>query len=839
MKLISKIVGVTLGLAMAVGAGVGVAANRKAAPVFADDVVYYTLTPEDGSNNTYDGDCDVPIEAISTDASYYAGNNYSVTWNIVGNSTMQPWRLGGKKISDVDRTVYSKTAMSSAITKIDLTVGSATITVNSLKLLVCSDASFENEIDEVTVTYSASTKLTIQPTNTLTEWATGAYYKFIFNVTNTTNSNKYAEFTKAEFYAAESGGDPEVPTLSSISVSTVPTKTTYNAGECFDPTGLVIGRTYSDASSDTYSYAGHTEDFTFTPNTTTRLTTSNTSVSIAYGGKAVSQAITVNSASEPVAEEKTLNEFKALPNNAYRAYSVTAFIKEFNSGATKHSRGTLTLTDGVNSENDLKVYRSTLSASALVWNGNNASYSYNDPNDFVSNQRSNNLEVGTEITMKLIRADYNSEVQANGVITWIELIEATAISLDKDTATVDINDTVELIPTFTPSNATSEVVWLTSNNGIANVSNGVVTGVSAGTATITAKVSDSVKAECVVTVTNIYLATLKSNSDSDDAKANSYTGDGLAEILNLNPSLFTVTYDKNGAGNEMAIRTDGIRMYATKETSNGNKFTVSIGSGYKIKEISIQFDSEAYGAQAVISSTKSNSITADEGVYTINDSQFTVFDDNSNVSTENKQVRFQKISIRYKVAAAVEVSNLTTQPFLSYKYTKTNENYSFSSVTIRFRAIVNKTLLDELEAESNVTSFGVLLTTDSFLTFMGVNDLKDFYGSADNIDVFDFVSAKNMPSLLEAADYDYLSEDSYCWNFRKDIDTSGTDEEDKLELMEEYVAVAYVVTEKDGVIFLNQNQPASAKSLAQDAIDNGGYNASSFDGSLGYLANLN
>ena len=87
-------------------------------------------------------------------------------------------------------------------------------------------------------------------------------------------------------------------TLSSISVSTAPTKTTYTAGETFDPTGLVITRTYSDSTSDTYTYSGHTSEFTFSPSTSTALTTSNVSVTITYDGKSCSQAITVNAAAK-------------------------------------------------------------------------------------------------------------------------------------------------------------------------------------------------------------------------------------------------------------------------------------------------------------------------------------------------------------------------------------------------------------------------------------------------------------------------------------------------------------------------------------------------------------
>ena len=92
------------------------------------------------------------------------------------------------------------------------------------------------------------------------------------------------------------GGDtPEEVTLSSIAVSTAPTKTSYEVGEYFNPSGLVITRNYSNSTSDTYSYAGHTSEFTFDPSTSTALQTSDTSVTITYGGKETSQVITVTS----------------------------------------------------------------------------------------------------------------------------------------------------------------------------------------------------------------------------------------------------------------------------------------------------------------------------------------------------------------------------------------------------------------------------------------------------------------------------------------------------------------------------------------------------------------
>ena len=117
-------------------------------------------------------------------------------------------------------------------------------------------------------------------------------------------------------------------TLSSISVSTAPTKTTYTAGEYFDPTGLVITRNYTNpTSSDTYTYANHTSEFTFNPNTSTALTTSNTSVTITYGGKSTTQAITVNAAA------KTLSSI-----------SVSGQTTSFTVGDTFSFGGTVTAT---------------------------------------------------------------------------------------------------------------------------------------------------------------------------------------------------------------------------------------------------------------------------------------------------------------------------------------------------------------------------------------------------------------------------------------------------------------------------------------------------------------
>ena len=113
------------------------------------------------------------------------------------------------------------------------------------------------------------------------------------------------------------------------------------------------------------------------------------------------------------------------------------------------------------------------------------------------------LKVGAEVLLKCVIYKYNANTVENdtGNIISISYAEhpATAISM-KTTENVYVGNTVKLAATLTPFYATSEITWETNDATVATVNGGTVTGVAAGTATITAKVSDDIKAECVVTV---------------------------------------------------------------------------------------------------------------------------------------------------------------------------------------------------------------------------------------------------------------------------------------------------------------------------------------------------
>ena len=82
-------------------------------------------------------------------------------------------------------------------------------------------------------------------------------------------------------------------------------------------------------------------------------------------------------------------------------------------------------------------------------------------------------------------------------------IAVTSVSLDKTSLTLEIGESYTFIATISPSNATDKsITWASSAPSVAEVSQGKVTALSAGMATITAMSANGKSAECVVTITS-------------------------------------------------------------------------------------------------------------------------------------------------------------------------------------------------------------------------------------------------------------------------------------------------------------------------------------------------
>lgn len=115
-------------------------------------------------------------------------------------------------------------------------------------------------------------------------------------------------------------------------------------------------------------------------------------------------------------------------------------------------------------------------------------------------------------------------------------ISVTGVSISPSPISLNIGETQQLTAIISPSNATNQsVTWSSNNTSVATVTNGLVRGISAGTATITVTTTDGGKqATCIVTVnpnaTSYYWYIGTDNSSSISNIQTSITTPGWHEI---------------------------------------------------------------------------------------------------------------------------------------------------------------------------------------------------------------------------------------------------------------------------------------------------------------------
>lgn len=117
------------------------------------------------------------------------------------------------------------------------------------------------------------------------------------------------------------------------------------------------------------------------------------------------------------------------------------------------------------------------------------------------------VNVDTSVNTTITAADFFSAVQTPDTIEPPSpvpaTVDVTGVTVSPTTASVAVEGTTTITATVAPTNATNQnVTWTSDDENVATVEGGVVTGVAAGTATITATTVDGgFTATCEVTVT--------------------------------------------------------------------------------------------------------------------------------------------------------------------------------------------------------------------------------------------------------------------------------------------------------------------------------------------------
>lgn len=142
--------------------------------------------------------------------------------------------------------------------------------------------------------------------------------------------------------------------------------------------------------------------------------------------------------------------------------------------------------------------------------------------------------VGTT-TIKVTTQDGNHVASCNVTIEENEeeptVIDVTGVELDKTEDEIKVGETLTLKATVLPENATNKnVTWSSSDEKIATVANGVVTGKKEGNVTITVTTQDgNYKEECKVEVIKVGVTGVTLNKDSLNLEVGD-TGNLVASI---------------------------------------------------------------------------------------------------------------------------------------------------------------------------------------------------------------------------------------------------------------------------------------------------------------------
>ena len=162
--------------------------------VWADDVLVYTLDGTiTGGTNGYDTESSITQNGMR--------------WGVVGNTTTNPWRIGGKSLDAVDRDITGQDGFTEALSKVTVNHAGTTsdnLIVNSVKLTVATDADYSNVIDVVTLSptigKNTAGSFSFTPTSPLMVWSANCYYKITINVSNSKSSNYGFQPTAITFY---------------------------------------------------------------------------------------------------------------------------------------------------------------------------------------------------------------------------------------------------------------------------------------------------------------------------------------------------------------------------------------------------------------------------------------------------------------------------------------------------------------------------------------------------------------------------------------------------------------------------------------------------------------
>lgn len=138
---------------------------------------------------------------------------------------------------------------------------------------------------------------------------------------------------------------------------------------------------------------------------------------------------------EMVTGKKLSDLFADTAGNGKQLYEVTGVVSAWASGKSDATQyGNFYLKESLDSDTEYYIYGATADATKLVWGTASGVYGFSNPKNFLTNEVTKDVVIGSTLTMRLTRCDYNTTLEANGIVVSVVQPTPTDWSNEQKTA---------------------------------------------------------------------------------------------------------------------------------------------------------------------------------------------------------------------------------------------------------------------------------------------------------------------------------------------------------------------------------------------------------------------
>ena len=321
-----------------------------------------------------------------------------------------------------------------------------------------------------------------------------------------------------------------------------------------------------------------------------------------------------------------------------------------------------------------------------------------------------------------------------------EIVPVSQITLNKAETSISVGNSEKLTATVTPENAANKALtWASSDEDVATVaSDGTVTAVKAGAATITATAADGSGKSAVCKVTVIGGTTPSQPGGSTGGSSGGSSSGGGGGSSSTTPTKPETATKPDGTKVETVTKPDGTKVETTTGKDGSVTKTETKKDGSSVTE-----NKAADGSTGTVKTDKNGQTEAAAKV--------------SGKAVEDAKKNGEAVKVPVEVEAT---RNSSTAPTVSIELPKgageTKVEIPVSNVTPGTVAVlVHPDGTEEILKDSIPTEDGIQLTVDGSATVKIVDNSKGFIDTRNHWaeDEIDFVSARGLVNGMSATIY--------------------------------------------------------------------------------------